>query len=321
KKKLRYLHIVADEDHVSAQFWKERGDLPKNKDGYKANTILTKVICVYEDVIDEAREDSGKHRYRLTGKHYFCGVHKGTTENYQLWQAVSDYIEGTYDTEVLERVYIAGDGAAWIKAGCEVLEKSRFVLDKFHMMKYVNQSVTHLKDSVDDVKSEIWEYLNGGHKKELKELYKRILSVTEKETKREEVKASLAYFLNQWDGIKIRVEEAGGCWKCCAEGQVSHTLSSRMSSRPMGWSVLGCDQMAKLRAYRANGGKIIDLLRFQEKQKEIEARRQEQEVLIKELRRRQNGWDYAEQLQASIPALENPRSMGIKGLIRRALGV
>lgn len=281
---------------------------------------MPKLICVYEDIIDEANGYSGKHRYRLVGKHYFCGVHKGETANYRFWQEVSDYIEATYDTQVLERVYIAGDGAAWIKAGCEVLNKSRFVLDKFHMMKYINQSVIHLKDSTDDVKSEIWECINGAHKEELKDIYKRILDVTEKETKCEEVKGALQYLLNQWDGIKIRVEEAGGCWKCCAEGQISHILSSRMSSRPMGWSILGCDQMSKLRAYSANGGKIIDLLRYQEKQQEIEARRQEQDGLIKELRRRKNGWDYAEQMQALIPALENPKSTGIKGLINRVLG-
>lgn len=320
RKKQRYLHIVADEDHVSAQFWKEKGDLEKNEHGYKNNTILSKLICVYEEVVDDGKEGSGKHRYRLTGKHYFCGVHKGTAENERFWQDVNDYIEANYDTEVLERVYIAGDGAAWIKAGCDVLENSRFVLDKFHMMKYVNQSVTHLKDSADDVRSEIWEYLNGGHKEELKKLYQRILAATKKESKVEAVKESLAYFLNQWDGIKIRVEEAGGCWKCCAEGQISHILSSRMSSRPMGWSILGCHQMSKLRAYQANGGKIIDLLRYQEKQQEIEEGRREQESLIKELRSRRSGWDYAEQLQARMPALENPRSMGIKGLIRRALG-
>jgi len=69
---------------------------------------MAKLICVYEDVIDEARENSRKHRYRLTGKHYFCGVHKGVAENEIFWQEVNDYITATYDTELLERVYIAG---------------------------------------------------------------------------------------------------------------------------------------------------------------------------------------------------------------------
>ncbi|MFR8845915.1 MAG: UPF0236 family transposase-like protein [Waltera sp.] len=38
------------------------------------------------------------------------------------------------------RVYISGDGGAWIKAGAEYIEKGVPVLDKFHMMKYINKA-------------------------------------------------------------------------------------------------------------------------------------------------------------------------------------
>ena len=81
------------------------------------------------------------------------------------------------------------------------------------------------------------------------------------------MEGALNYLLNHWSGIKIRVEEPGGCWKCCAEVQVSHILSARMSSRPMGWSEWGCHQMSQLRAYHENGGKIIDLLKYQKEKK------------------------------------------------------
>lgn len=319
KKKRKHLHIIADEDHVAAQFWKEKGDLKKGVNGQKINTIMPKLICLYEDVINESGEASKNPRYALTGKRYFCGVYAGTAENEKLWRQVSDYIETMYDTELLERIYIAGDGAGWIKTGCEVLEKSRFVLDKFHMMKYVNTSVAHLMDSADDTKSEIWEALNGARKKELKEIYQKILDVTEHERKREEVISALKYFLNNWAGIQIRIEEAGGCWKCCAEGQVSHVLSDRMSSRPMGWVTIGCDQMAKLRANKWNGGKVIDILKYQKKKKEKEEARKEQEELIKELRRRQNGWEYAEQMRGSIPGLEQNSMKWMREIIGGAL--
>jgi len=319
KKKMKYLHIVADEDHVAAQFNEVKGDLKKGENGQKSNTLQPKLICLYEDIRNESGENSKSPRYALTGKHYFCGIYKGAGGNEKLWGEVADYINTNYDTEVLERVYIAGDGAAWIKTGSEVLEKSRFVLDKFHMMKYVNTSVTHMLDSIDDVKSEIWEALNGGNKKELKDVYQRILNVTESESKKEEVESALKYFLNNWSGIVIRTEEAGGCWKCCAEGQVSHVLSERMSSRPMGWSSRGCDQMAKLRVYKWNGENIIDLLKFQKKQQEKEERRTQQEELIKELRKRQSGWDYGERLRASVPGIER-REMGwLRDMIGRAL--
>lgn len=308
KKKLRYLHIVADEDHVAAQFLQKKGDLQKDENGNKNNTLLSKLIVLYEDIDDEASEKQqaiGKHRYRLTGKHVFSGIHKGSLENEYFWQEVADYIEKTYDTDTLERIYIAGDGAQWIKAGTEILIKSRFVLDRFHMMKYVNESVAHLEDRADDAKSEIWDALNTGDKAELGNIYGRILAATESESKAEAVKKAYHYFMNQWDGIMTRVEESGGCWKCCAEGQVSHILSARMSSRPMGWSEHGCDQMSHLRAYRENGGKVIDLLRYKEKQGKKEKEREEREEmdkLIREHRRHRTG-TYEDVKTLEIPGI------------------
>ena len=319
KKKLKNLHIVADEDHVAAQFWKKKGDLVENSAGNKINTIISKVVVVYEDVINEFGEQSKNPRYRLVGKKTFSGVYKGEAENIKFWEQVRDYIEKNYDTEILERVYIAGDGGAWIKAGTQVIENGRFVLDKFHMMKYINTSVTHLLDSADDVKSEIWKSVNKADKKGLKDIYKRILEVTEPGNKYEEVEGALRYLLNQWDGIKIRVEEPSGCWKCCAEGQVSHVLSDRMSSRPMGWSEWGCHQMSQLRAYHWNGGKVIDLLKYQKRKKRQVAHRQEQEALIKELRKKQSGWNYAEQMQGVIPGLEQHSMRWLKDLVHQAL--
>ncbi len=38
----------------------------------------------------------------------------------------------------------------------------------------------------------------------------------------------------------------------------------------MAWSLVGADAMARLRAYSLNGGKMIDLVRFQKKPIEIE---------------------------------------------------
>ncbi len=320
KKRVKYLHIVADEDHVAAQFQEEKGDLPRDIRGYKINTIMPKLICLYEDIKNESGEKSKNPRYKLIGKRYFSGVYAGGRANEELWNQVARYIADMYDTEYLERVYISGDGASWIKAGCEYIEKSKFVLDKFHMMKYVNRSVTHLLDSDEEGKAEIWQALNRADKDALKAVYKRLLDVTEDENKTEDIKTAQRYFLNNWDGIKIKVEDAGGCWKCCAEGQVSHVLSSRMSSRPMGWSKFGCDQMAKFRAFKYNGGKIIDLLKYQkEKQKEQE-HREEQEELIKELRKRKSGWNNAEKTQAVIPGLEKSSMKWMRNLIDIQVG-
>ena len=318
KKKLRYLHIIADEDHVAAQFWERKGDLETNSSGSKINTLMPKIVVVYEDIIDEAPEKSKKHRYRLTGKKTFSGMYSGK-DNQRLWEEVRDYIYDTYDPDVLERVYIAGDGAGWIKTGVDVISKSRFVLDKFHIMKYINASVAHLENS-EEIKECLWEYINGAHKQDLRAQYREILKVTDSPSKHEEVKKALNYFMNNWEGIEIRDKERGGVWPCCAEAQVSHVLSDRLSSRPMGWSIVGCDHMAQLRAYTRNGRKIIDLLRYQKKEQEKERRRQEQDELIRDLRKRQSGWNYSETLEAAIPGLEKPSLRWLKEMINRELG-
>jgi hypothetical protein len=303
KKRIRHLHIEADEDHVAAQFFEKKGDLKRDREGRKNNTLMPKLICVYEDIVEENGEKSKSKRYRLMGKHYFSGLYPGK-KNEELWEEVRDYIGATYDLEYLEKIYIAGDGAAWIKAGCEVLEKAHFVLDKFHMEKYIQRSVVHLLDSAAEVKNDIYEAIYQKERSRVKKLFRQIIDVTEKESKCREVEESLNYLMNNWKGIIIHAEEAGAVWGCHAEGQVSHVLSSRMSSRPMGWSRKGADQMSRLRAYRMNGGKIIDLLIYQENKQKREKRIEKKEELVKELRRAQKGRKYAERLQGSIPGKE-----------------
>ena len=303
KKKVRCLHIEADEDHVAAQFYEKKGDLERGENGRKKNTLMPKLVLVYEDIVEESGENSRSRRYRLEGKRYFCGLYSGK-DNEKLWEEVRDYICGTYDWESLETVYIAGDGAGWIKAGCEILEKGKFVLDRFHMGKYIDRSVSHLLDSAGEVKEEIYEAVGRGDKGKVREIYKKIQGVTEKESKEKEVRESLGYLMNNWEGIQIYQEEPGGVWGCHAEGQVSHVLSGRMSSRPMGWSRKGADQMSRLRAYRMNGGKIIDLLKYQEGRKKREEAVEKKDELVREVRKRQAGRKYAEQLQGSIPGLE-----------------
>ncbi len=45
-----------------------------------------------------------------------------------------------------------------------------------------------------------------------------------------------------------------------------------MSSRPLRWSKVGADKMARLRIYKANGGKAYDLVMYKNEKKEREIR-------------------------------------------------
>ncbi len=137
----------------------------------------------------------------------------------------------------------------------------------------------------------------------------------ENDNKYTEVENSYKYFINNWSGIEIRSSESGGVWKCCAEGQVSHVLSDRLCSRPMGWSIRGCDNISKLRAFTRNDGKIIELLRYQKKYQGRKEKRNEQDALIKDIKKRQSGWDYAEKLSAHVEGLENTSMKWLKEFI------
>lgn len=64
---------------------------------------------------------------------------------------------------------------------------------------------------------------------------------------------------------KLRLRHQNGVKGSNTEGHVSHVLSSRISSRPMGWSIKGATKMAKLRAYELNGGDMLELIRYQKR--------------------------------------------------------
>lgn len=262
KKKIRTLHINADEDHVSAQFYENKGDI-KKQEGRKYNTFMPKLIYVYEDIIPDTESSKvTRVRYKLQNPHFFGGMYEGE-RNAELWEEVETYIEKHYDMDYLEKVYICGDGASWIKAGCTYISKSVFVLDKFHRNKYINDSVSHMSDSKRDAWDRITDCFCMEDKKEFKKVYRELKNYAETESKKEAIEEARRYLLSHWNGIIIYNQEGEAIKGCSAEGHVSHIYSSRMSSRPLGWSRWGTDKMSRLRIYYYNGGDMLGLVRMQ----------------------------------------------------------
>lgn len=282
KKKVRILHINADEDHVAAQFWKAKGDLKKNEAGRKRNTIMPKLVYVYEGV---ERESPMSKRWKLVNTHYFSGLYEGE-RNTDLWLEVADYIENNYDAEYLETVYLCGDGANWIKQGLSWINKSRFVLDKFHLKKYLKKSVAHMGEQEKTMMQMIEDEFSFEDKTAINEIYRKLGEFAESDSKKEDVEQARRYIINNWEGIIIYNKKGHEITGCSAEGHVSHVLSSRMSSRPLGWSKKGADNMARLRAFVWNGGNVYDLIMYR-KYKEIKEERDvERDTLVKRARSR-----------------------------------
>ena len=296
KKALRYLYVDADEDHVALQYLAHKGDIRKPR----MNTVMPKIVYVYEGITDE----SGRNE--LIGAKYFGGVYDGAEGIRALWEEAAAYIEASYDTEALEKIYINGDGASWIKDGADYLEKGRFVLDRFHMHKYIIKATSHLKDSKEDARGEIYRAIHRKSKKEAAAAFEKILSVTEEESRREAVKRSKDYILSNWTGIMEWVKDKNKEVECSAEGHVSHVYADRMSSRPLGWSRTGADKMARLRVYEKNGGDMLALVRYQKKNMPVAAGCEEviyssREMFLAEKRNRDRLGELADMPVYSIP--------------------
>lgn len=257
KKEAKIIYIEADEDHVAMQDG-------KNKE--------IKLIYVHE-----GKKLKSKGRYELINKRYFTGSLKDTED---LWLEVADYLEEAYDLEKAEKIYLSGDGARWIKEGLNWIKGSEYVLDYFHLSKYVRKATAHMPQTFEP----LWGYINRHQKEYVKQLMNFIIEETETETKKEAVKDCKKYILNNWEGIKRGYEKE--YIGCSAEGHISHILSSRLSSRPLGWSLTGADQMARLRVYNANGGDIYELMskKKAEKIKEERIIQLESKVVKKRLR-------------------------------------
>ena len=230
KETAKTLYIEADEDHVALQ---------------SGGCAEPRLVYVHE-----GKKKVGKDRFQLQNVRYFGGMYK---ESEELWNEVADYIDCAYDYEQIEKIYLSGDGASWIKSGAGIINKSIFVLDRYHLNKAIKAAGAHLENA----EIEIWRAIKREDKEYLKVVFETILDSTEAETKAEAVRTAKTYIMNHWENIKHHYSrDYSGC---SAEGHISHIYSDRLSSRPLGWSRDGVDQMARLRVFAANGGNIFEL--------------------------------------------------------------
>lgn len=204
------------------------------------------------------------------------------------------------------QIYINGDGAAWIKSGVKYIAQSKFVLDKYHMHKYIMAATAHLEDSAEDARSEIYRSIHKQKKWMAEETFDQILSVTEKESKKKAVQAAKEYILGNWSGIMQSMKNKDGNIRCSAEGHVSHVYADRMSSRPLGWSRTGADKMSRLRIYRMNGGDMLELVRYQKKDLTVAAGAEEVIYSAREMITAENAARRRLGIQADLPVYTIP---------------
>jgi REP element-mobilizing transposase RayT len=306
RKNIRILYIEADEDHVHLQNEKNI-----DRDGTVHNIAMPKLVYVHEGI---DLDKSSKKRKVLKNPHYFGGIYKNSED---LWLEVEEYIDNQYNMDSVETIYLSGDGAPWIRQGLNWIPKSRFVLDSYHMKKYINVATAHLNDEL--IKQELKDAIDWPDKECVKKVFKKIIERTDSDTKIMAVKKARRYILNNWDGIEIKADKWTELIGCSAEGHVSHIFSDRLSSRPKGWSKVGVAQMSKLLIYRKNGGKVYDLVMAQKTKKSKEKKQQIQDELIKDLRNSSNR--YSVSWSSSLPAVTRGEKTGLYNELRSIIGM
>lgn len=223
KRQCETLYVEADEDHVAGQ---------------NGRTYMPMLVYVHE-----GKDESQRRRLKMP--HYFSGLYNETEE---LWLWVLNYIEEHYDMSFLKRIFVCGDGAAWIKTGLRVLPKSMFVLDMFHL----NKRLLGVLGRGSQEYKEAWRAIRAGDQVTVDRLLKEATVFGETPNQVKMAQDCRRYIRLNWDGIMARRLYPDADLGVSAEGHVSHILSARLSSRPMGWSKKGVDQMSRMRALKAN---------------------------------------------------------------------
>ena len=271
KIKAKYIYIQVDEDHI-----KER-----NKKGCTISKIVTiytrKRTLTKPERIPEVKQV----RKDLVDKFTFSGIYK---DNQKLWEDVAYYLDCTYKKDEIENIFIMGDGASYIKEGIEWIDKAIYVLDLFHLEKYINHlnydeylksKLQEAIDQYDPISTEnIMDEAIKKIEQEIKEDEQIGRNTKKLENRLKKIKETKTYLMNQWSGIEAHDKYKEKLTGCCQEGQVHHTLSERMSTDAKVWSEDGINEMSQLRAFTQNGGniyqKIIDISTEKKREKKIE---------------------------------------------------
>lgn len=226
KRNTEVLYINADEDHVSMQ------------DGRKS---IVPLISIHEGIERQGKRGICKNPY------YISSYGKEIEE---LWLEAAKWIHQSYEVDSIERIYIHGDGASWIKEGLNWLPKAKLVLDRYHLNRAVTTAAAKQPEKRKQIYSAVFQDNKGSFEKVIGELKRD----AEDSIELEKISNFARYINNNWSAVTIQKKE--NCGGSCTEGHVSHILSSRLSSRPMGWGRIGLRVMAELRAYKGSGGKI-----------------------------------------------------------------
>ena len=153
--------------------------------------------------------------------------------------------------------------------------------------------------------NKVGEFIHKTYKQGIKEYTDRMMASASNQKPIQDLQT---FVLGNWSAV-MRTYHSKVITGCSAESHVSHVLSDRLSSRPMGWSKTGADRMSKLRCYEKNYGreKIIDLVKYSRQQRKLARTGTDSvepiRVSLREIRadHYNQARSYIERIQATIP--------------------
>lgn len=235
KRKVKELHLFADEDHVHMQ----REGRAKGK-----KSRMVPLVTVTEGI---EKESKGRNRTR-NAMHF-------VDENFDtkaLWKSVEGYIGASYDIESIEKIYIHADGGKWIASGLASFSNVTRVMDGFHLEKRLKEVSRKFPGS--NLSQRIKAAMEKGDRKKLDMLLQEMYARSQDKKQIEFTTKLGRYLTENFEEIRNRLKS--DTVGSCTEGQVSHILSTRFSRNPMGWSEEGLGKLSKQRVYIKNKGKI-----------------------------------------------------------------
>ena len=211
RRKVSVLHVDADEDHVKLQTGDSR---------------IVPLISVYEGI-----ERNGKRG--ICKNVFHCSEFGKKTDT--LWEEVLTEMERRYDLTDT-KIYLHGDGAPWIRQGSEWLPNSVFILDRYHVNKALKGVVSGIeRKSGCQYEYHLRQALNEGDRDYFCAVRDSLLARWPERERT--ILENSNYLLDHFDAIHIYSIDPEARKGGATEPHVSHVLSSRLSSRPMGWSV------------------------------------------------------------------------------------
>ncbi len=143
--------------------------------------------------VHEGWRDGPDGRRQLVRAQYFGGLE----DSQELWSTVWDYLDRHYDLEHVAAIFVAGDGAGWIRKGCEYMPKSVFVLDRYHVHKQLSEAL----GADPERRRAVWRALDSLNAREVQRLLRKAYQQADSDYRRQAIRRTATYLRRNWDGI------------------------------------------------------------------------------------------------------------------------